>query len=65
MAETLSSPKDVHHLPLPDNFKKKIAKVVFDPAIDMSFDPGNYSRCSPHDKVIDQADYKHLISKVR
>ena len=65
VASTLSSPKNVHFLPLPDNIKKKIAKVAFDPAIDMSFDPGNYSRHSSHDKVIDQADYKKLISKLR
>ena len=65
VAETLHSPRCVHFLPLPNNIKRKIAKVVFDKDVDFCYDYFHkYERLSS-DTVIDSTVYKNLISTVR
>ena len=66
VAGTLHSPKDVRFLPLPDNIKEKIAKVVFDPDVDFCYDRyGGNKRDSSYDTIIDPTFYKVLMSKWR
>ena len=48
VAECLHSPKDVESLPLPDNIKGRIVKVVFDPQFDFCCDPQDLGGDSRH-----------------